>query len=325
MVAAAGGPPGGAPLSRDFLGSYLADLAPRVPYRLLDDPSAWHRTLVAESFPPGLREPLTRLHAEQVAFVRWTRAAPPTLAHHDVWPNNLFATGEGFVLIDWAFAGAGSLGQDPGNLVLDSVWDLLMPAALLPKLDEAVLTGYLEGLRWAGWDANYEKTPILAACPYLEEIVDEFECPKERVRLLRLEPGKNINTHTDLGDGWAMGKVRLHIPIITNPEVYFYVDDERVIMNPGELWYCDFTHPHRVHNRGDQARVHLVLDLRVNDWLRDFFPAEPLRDKVKNAVQLGRYRARYFVDRALRAPALAPLRSRAKAVLAAGKGRLRRS
>ncbi|HEY8143678.1 MAG TPA: aspartyl/asparaginyl beta-hydroxylase domain-containing protein, partial [Kofleriaceae bacterium] len=72
-----------------------------------------------------------------------------------------------------------------------------------------------QALRWAGWDATYHKTPILDACPYLESIVEEFHCPKERVRLLRLEPGKNINTHTDLGDGWAMGKVRLHIPIIT--------------------------------------------------------------------------------------------------------------
>lgn len=180
------------------------------------------------------------------------------------------------------------------------------------------------GLRWAGWDANYEKTPILAACPYLEEIVDEFKCPKERVRLLRLDPGRNINTHTDLGDGWAMGKVRLHIPIVTNPEVYFYVDDKRVLMREGELWYCDFTRPHRVHNKSDLGRIHFVLDLRVNDWLRDFFPPEPLTDKVKNMVQLGRYRSRFYVQQALARPELAPLKKRAKAAIATGKGWLGR-
>lgn len=151
------------PLSRDFLASYLRDLAPRVPYQLLDDPSAWRRPLVAERFPPGLREPLGRLHAEQARFVGWVSSAPSTLAHHDVWPNNLFETNDGFVLIDWAFAGMGSLGQDPGNLVLDSVWDLLMPATLLPALDAAVWSGYREGLREAGWDGD-ERRVRLAMC-----------------------------------------------------------------------------------------------------------------------------------------------------------------
>ena len=167
------------------------------------------------------------------------------------------------------------------------------------------------GLRWAGWDATYDKTPILKACPYLEEIVDGFECPKERVRLLRLEPGKNINTHTDLGDGWAMGKVRLHIPIITHDEVYFFVDDERVVMRPGELWYCDFTHPHRVH---------MVLDLKVNDWLRGFFPPEPIGDKVKNAVQKARYFGTFYAKQAAAHPALAPVKKQVKKALSRRRG-----
>jgi hypothetical protein len=162
-VAAAGGPAATTPLSREFLASYLADLAPRVPYGLLDDPAAWRRPLVAEHLPPGLREPLSRLHAEQAAFVRWVSAAPTTLAHHDLWPNNLFVREHEQVLIDWAFAGVGSLGQDPGNLVLDSVWDLLMPAAVLPELDAAVLAGYLDGLRAAGW-AGDERNVRLAMC-----------------------------------------------------------------------------------------------------------------------------------------------------------------
>jgi hypothetical protein len=176
-----------------------------------------------------------------------------------------------------------------------------------------------QALRWAGWNARYDKTPILKECPYLEEIVDEFKCPKERVRLLRLEPGKNINTHTDLGDGWAMGKVRLHIPIITHEEVYFHVDEKRVVMNPGELWYCDFTHPHRVHNRSDIARVHMVLDLRVNDWLRSFFPPEPVSDRVRNAAQRARYFGTYYARQAAAHPALAPIKAQVKRALAGVK------
>jgi hypothetical protein len=150
-------------LSRGFLREYLADVATRVPYWLLADLAAWRRPLVAERFPAGLREPLVRLHAEQARFAGWVAAAPPTLAHLDVWPNNLFAADDGLVLIDWAFAGLGGLGEDPGNLVLDSAWDLLHPAALLPDLDGAVWSGYLEGLREAGW-AGDERRVRLAMC-----------------------------------------------------------------------------------------------------------------------------------------------------------------
>lgn len=149
-----------------------------------------------------------------------------------------------------------------------------------------------DGLRWAGWKANYQKTEIADACPYFSEIIDEFRCPKHRVRLLRLEPGRKINTHRDDGDGWAIGKVRLHIPIITHPEVYFFVDDQRVEMQPGELWYCDFTRPHRVHNKSDIGRIHLVLDLAVDDSLRDMFPPESTPVRIGNAARKAYQRAR---------------------------------
>ncbi len=148
-----------------------------------------------------------------------------------------------------------------------------------------------EGLRWAGWNASYEKTHILEECPYFEKIVDGFG-PKHRVRLLRLEPDKKVNTHTDDGDGWAVGKVRLHIPIVTNPDVEFYVDDQRVIMEPGELWYCDFTKPHRVHNKGAEGRIHLVLDLAVDETLKDLFPAESAAVRAGNFAKRSRQRAR---------------------------------
>src|SRR5581483_9124927 len=62
--------------------------------------------------------------------------------------------GDHITLIDWAFAGHGPVGGDPGNLVTDSCGDLLQPAASLPELDAATRTGYEEGLRDAGWDGD---------------------------------------------------------------------------------------------------------------------------------------------------------------------------
>jgi hypothetical protein len=171
------------------------------------------------------------------------------------------------------------------------------------------------GLRWGGWDAPYQKTPVLAQCPYFEEIIDSFRCPTQRVRLLQLAPGKNIHEHRDDGDGWAIGKIRVHIPIVTHEDVYFYVDGQRVIMNPGELWYCDFTRPHRVHNRSPIGRVHMVLDLVVDDWLRAMFPPEPLVEQIRNWEQRARYRGRVAAYRLARSPAVKRARQRLKRVV----------
>ena len=81
-------------------------------------------------------------------------ALPQTLCHLDVWPKNLISTEDGFVLLDWAFVGVGSLGEDAGNLVPDCVWDGFLPTSALPDVAEAVWTGYLAGLREAGWSGD---------------------------------------------------------------------------------------------------------------------------------------------------------------------------
>lgn len=56
--------------------------------------------------------------------------------------------------LDWSFAGDGAVGEDIGNLVPDSVFDLFVPAARLPELEQAAVTGYLAGLADAGWDGD---------------------------------------------------------------------------------------------------------------------------------------------------------------------------
>ena len=137
--------------------------------------------------------------------------------------------------------------------------------------------------------------------------MDGFHCPRTGAPAGSI-PGSNINT-TPTWRWLGLGRSGF-TSIVTHEEVYFYVDDQRVIMRPGELWYCDFTHPHRVHNKSSIGRVHMVLDLKVNDWLREFFPPEPLGDKVKNAVQRARYFSGYYARQAAAHPMLAPVKKR---------------
>jgi hypothetical protein len=60
------------------------------------------------------------------------------------------APGGRTVLLDWAFVGEGGVGEDIANLIPDCVADGLMPTELLPEISEAVIDGYLRGLRDTG-------------------------------------------------------------------------------------------------------------------------------------------------------------------------------
>ncbi len=155
--------PGHAPLSRGFLRDYLAEKSGSVSYGLLGQQHAWNQPRVRAAFPAALAHALAGLHRDQSRLLAWMEAAPRTVAHLDVWPLNVFAGADGFGLVDWAFAGDGALGEDPGNLVFDAVLDLLHPTAILPDLDIAVFGGYLDGLNDAGWDGD-ERQVRLAMC-----------------------------------------------------------------------------------------------------------------------------------------------------------------
>ena len=115
-------------------------------------------------------------------------------------------------------------------------------------------------------DAAFADTEVLAHSGVAAR-PGSFECPKTAARLLALAPGAVINEHRDYNLGWADGEVRLHVPVVSNPQVEFVLDGRPVEMAVGEAWYLDLSLPHRVANRGRATRVHLVLDCVVDDWL----------------------------------------------------------
>lgn len=133
-------------LSRRWLRQYVAAQAPAGPV----PPGPIALADVYGDLAPGL----ARLWGERDALLSAVEGLPQTLCHLDVWPKNLIRTPEDFVLLDWAFVGAGAVGQDAGNLVPDCVWDGFLPTAALPALAETVWAGYLAGLREAGWGGD---------------------------------------------------------------------------------------------------------------------------------------------------------------------------
>jgi hypothetical protein len=130
--------------------------------------------------------------------------------------------------------------------------------------------------QYPSWDfADYRRTQYVDQLPYFRELMDELKCPQGRMRIMRLAPGLVINIHRDVGAEvgcLAFKQVRLHVPIVTNDRVTFFVGGEKVRMQPGHLYYVNFSKRHYVRNDGNEARTHLVMDLKVNDWLAQYFP-----------------------------------------------------
>ena len=167
-------------------------------------------------------------------------------------------------------------------------------------------------------------TPVLGHCPRLAEVLAFFRCPVRSARLLRLGPGGVIDEHCDYDLSYAHGDVRVHVVLGTGPAVEFYVDGERVAMSAGECWYLDLARPHRVVNRGSDDRIHLVLDLGVDDWLRGLIAAgdTPARLVMAGggAAEFERFRDRVFADADLAARLRAETRRDAFVALAVALG-----
>ncbi len=102
-------------------------------------------------------------------------------------------------------------------------------------------------------------TEKLRRCPYIQQVLASFKTVFGRSRLMRLAPGAEVSQHNDVHYYWR-NRVRIHIPIITDPSVRFFCADKSVHMAAGESWIFDNWKPHRVINPSAIHRIHLVAD-----------------------------------------------------------------
>jgi hypothetical protein len=120
----------------------------------------------------------------------------------------------------------------------------------------------------------YAPTEVLQLTPAFQEVIASFHCPLRTVRLSSLPPGAEIAEHCDTYHDFRYGQVRLHVPVVTHRDVLMLIDGQRVNWQPGELWYGDFSRPHRVENNSPINRVHMIIDAEPNEWLLSLFPVD---------------------------------------------------
>jgi Aspartyl/Asparaginyl beta-hydroxylase len=135
---------------------------------------------------------------------------------------------------------------------------------------------------------RYQETENLRRTPYFKQLLDELKCPKEVVRLLFLPPDGLIGEHFDFHTSFQFGLLRLHIPIITHRDVSFIIDGQRVNWAAGELWYGDFSKVHSVKNNSPIVRVHMVMDVQINDFLLSLFPEDFIARRRAEGISMTR-------------------------------------
>jgi len=101
--------------------------------------------------------------------------------------------------------------------------------------------------------------------PLVEYVAGYYQNNGFIVRLLlaKLLAGGQIPHHTDAGYS-LLHCHRVHIPIITNDKVVFFVGGEEKNMRVGEFWEINNGVDHAVENRSDEDRIHIIIDWMPN-------------------------------------------------------------
>jgi len=132
--------------NRDFVEENCTTMA--LLQRSLDRP--W----VQYVYPPQKLGELLWTWQVREVFYHTLENLPQVFCHRDVFGRNLMDRGSETVLIDWAYAGIGAIGEELVPLVQATyLWEEV-GRDTFRELEEGVLSGYLEGLQEAGWQGD---------------------------------------------------------------------------------------------------------------------------------------------------------------------------
>jgi hypothetical protein len=123
---------------------------------------------------------------------------------------------------------------------------------------------------------EFNKTPNFNVFSLAKIIEGKMKCKIKNLMFYAMLPGGDIPPHRDMVGNVGFGGLRLHIPIITNDKVNFVVANQKVVMGVAELWALDTSYTHSVSNFGKDNRIHLVMDVIVNDWVLNLLPPKNL-------------------------------------------------
>lgn len=114
-------------------------------------------------------------------------------------------------------------------------------------------------------------TPTKLVFGFGKKIVDAFPSIRQ-TGIAGHPPGTKIQLHPDNDEF-----LKIHIPIKTNPNAWFFFEDEKFNMEVGHAYMVNTVLPHGTDNQGDTDRVHLIFKFPIgvaeeilnNEWVLD--------------------------------------------------------
>lgn len=88
------------------------------------------------------------------------------------------------------------------------------------------------------------------------------------IQIAKMKGTGEIIPHVDLGLGFLFSH-RIHIPLVTNQNVIFTVEDERFHLKRGHVYEINNSKLHSVQNKNDPTynRVHLIFDYMTSEYI----------------------------------------------------------
>ncbi len=84
------------------------------------------------------------------------------------------------------------------------------------------------------------------------------------ILLTRIKPVQKVHWHTDQNYWHARAyNPKLYIPLRGNDGCVNLVEDEKLVMHPGEVWTFDNNKMHAVENNGDEDRIVAIVCTRT--------------------------------------------------------------
>lgn len=116
-------------------------------------------------------------------------------------------------------------------------------------------------------DCQPVETSLLARLPETRALLRGLDFRYMWARLAKLEVNAFMHEHRDYQELKNVRRLRLHIPVITNPFSSIVIDRTRIHLALGYVWKLNPVHRHASANFGKEARIHIILDCYVDEVL----------------------------------------------------------
>lgn len=120
--------------------------------------------------------------------------------------------------------------------------------------------------------------------PIIEKIEQLYNRRAEVSLLVKLLPFKSIRPHTD--GGWFINTHRIHIPIITDPNILFILDGKKFHLEYGYAYEMNNVVEHSVVNPTNIGRVHLMVDLHPQKPINLAISKSPLKSTSYESLKI---------------------------------------